>query len=74
MEFFSTPNAGFQEPCDDLKKCQIFLFSFNPKGPQNSGKLPASLILSPEICDPGGIRPGVPPPELGDLASSLPRP
>ena len=27
--------------------------------------LPASLMLSVERCDPGGMRPGVPPPELG---------
>ena len=32
-------------------------------------------MLSPDACDPGGTsRPGVPPPELGDRASSFPNP
>ena len=52
-----------------------FFQSPRPDG-RRSGKglLPASLMLSPEMCDPGGIRPGVPPPELGDRASSFPSP
>ena len=36
--------------------------------------LPASLILSPERCEPGGISLGVPPPDPGDLTSSRPWP
>ena len=36
--------------------------------------LPASLTLSPDKCDPGGSRPGVPPPEEGERASSFPNP
>ena len=33
--------------------------------------LPASLRLScDERCDPGAMRPGVPPPELGDRTAS----